>query len=327
MTIVSVNENMHPSLDRTKRWARLLVNPSSGNQGAVWQLPRIVAALEGAGMRVVLSFTTADGPPTALAAEAARARYDLVIVAGGDGTISAVAQGLLGTDVPLGIVPVGTYNNIARSLAIPADLAGALDVLLHGQPWRIDAATANGTPFLEVAGVGLDARLFPMAEQIKSGAWYQVGAALHTLHYYRPRKVRIELGDGQHVVARPLMVMVSNMPYFGMGFAVAPTARPDSGRLVLSVFEHMTKLQLLQHFAAIAYGRPVREPRISTYCGTRFRITTAARPALPVEADGRVVGRTPVLIAVVPSALTVLAPHPTPSAHGYLAAIRKQHPE
>jgi diacylglycerol kinase (ATP) len=309
ITAQPVSENGRRSDDRTKRWARLLVNPSSGAQSAVPQLPALVAALEGAGMQVALSFIAAESSPTTLAAEAARERYDLVVVAGGDGTVSAVAQGLLHTDIPLGIVPVGTYNNIARSLAIPPDLDGALDVLVHGRPWRIDSATANGTPFMEVAGVGLDARLFPVAEQIKSGAWYQVGAALRTLRYYRPRKLRIELADGQRLVTRSLMVIVSNMPYFGMGFAVAPAAQPDSGQLVLSVFEHMTKLQLLRHFAAIANGRQVQEPRISTYQGQRFRIVNVARPTMPVQADGQVVGHTPALIEVVPRALTVIAPH------------------
>jgi len=109
------------------------------------------------------------------------------------------------------------------------------------------------------------------------------------------------------------MALVSNMPYFGMRFAVAPTARPDSGLLVLTAFEHMTKLQLLRHFAAIAHGRQVQEPCISTYQGERFRITTTSRPSMPVQADGQVVGPTPVLIEVMPRALTAMAPPRTPA--------------
>jgi diacylglycerol kinase (ATP) len=297
-----------PPPNRAERWARLLVNPSSGAQSAVSQLPAIIAALEGAGLQVVLSFTEAEHSPTELAAQAARDEYDLVVAAGGDGTISAVAQGLIGTDIPLGILPVGTYNNIARSLEIPSNLDDALGVIVHGRPWRIDAATANGVPFMEVAGVGLDARLFPVAEQIKSGAWYQIPDALQTLRSYRLRKVRIEIADGARLETRPLLAMVSNMPYFGMGFAVAPTARPDSGQLVLSVFENMTKLQLLAYFAAIANGHEVEEPRIVTYQAAQFRIAAAGRPSMPVQADGRVVGRTPVTFAVLPHALTVMVP-------------------
>lgn len=301
-------DNSAPPPDRTKRWARLLVNPSSGAQSAVSQLPAIVAALEGAGLHVVLSFTTAEHSPTELATQAAQDHYDLVVAAGGDGTISAVAEGLIGTDTPLGILPVGTYNNIARSLEIPTNLDEALAVVLQGRPWRIDAATANGTPFMEVAGVGLDASLFPVAEQIKSGAWFQIADAVQTLRSYRLRKVRIELADGARLEARPLLALVSNMPYFGMGFAIAPTVRPDSGQLVLSVFENMTKLELLAYFAAITNGNQVEEPRIATYHGTQFRITAAARPAMPVQADGRVVGHTPVTFAVLPRALTVMVP-------------------
>jgi diacylglycerol kinase (ATP) len=294
--------------DRTRRWARLLVNPTSGAQGALAQLPTILNALEQVGMQAVVSFTSPERSTTDLAAQAARERYDLVVAVGGDGTVSAIAQGLLGTDTPLGIVPMGTYNNIARSLGIPAHLDDVVKVLLHGQPWRIDSATVNGAPFMEVAGVGLDASLFPVAEEIKSGAWSALPEAIQTLGAYRPRKLRIEFSDGSHVTTRPLLAMVSNMPYFGVGFAIAPTARPDSGQLVLSVFEDMTKLQLLGYFAAVANGGKVEEPRIVTYRGPSFRIATVARRAIPVQADGQVVGETPVVFAVRPHALTVIAP-------------------
>jgi len=294
--------------EQTKRRARLLVNPTSGAQGGLSQLPIIIAALEQAGIEALLSFTSPEQTPTALAALAVQEGYDLVIAAGGDGTVSAVAQGLFGTGVPLGIVPIGTYNNIARSLGIPNVLEEALAVLVQGKPWLIDSATANGVPFMEVAGVGLDARLFPVAEQIKSGKWYQAISAIRMLRYYRPRKLRIDLPDGQQIMRRPLMALVANMPYFGVGFAVAPLAHPDSGQLVLSLFEGMTKWELLRHFALIANGRTIKEPRISTYEGVRFRIAPTVRSSLPVQADGNVIGRMPVVFEVVPHALTVLVP-------------------
>jgi diacylglycerol kinase (ATP) len=305
---VSINTVEPIAQEPIKRRARLLVNPSSGAQGGLSQLPTIIAALEQAGIEALLSFTSAEQTPTALAAQAVQEQYDLVIAAGGDGTVSAVAQGLFGTNVPLGIIPIGTYNNIARSLGIPNTIDEALAVLVNGRRWRIDSATANGVPFMEVAGVGLDARLFPFAEQIKSGKWYQAIQAARMLRYYRPRKVRIDLPNGEQIMRRPLMALVANMPYFGVGFAVAPLARPDSGQLVLSLFEGMTKWELLRHFALIANGRTIKEPRISTYEGVRFRIASTVRSSLPVQADGQVIGRMPVVFEVVPHALTVLVP-------------------
>jgi diacylglycerol kinase (ATP) len=298
---------------QTQRWARLLVNPASGAQGALAQLPTIVNALEQVGMHVVISFTAADRSPTELAAQAAHDGYDLVVAVGGDGTVSAVARGLLGTTTPLGIMPVGTYNNIARSLGIPATLDEAASVLTHGQLWRIDAATANGTPFMEVAGVGLDAQLFPIAEAIKSGAWSALPEAVQTLGAYQPRELQIEFADGSKISTTPLLALVSNMPYFGVGFAIAPAARPDSGVLVLSLFENMTKLELLGYFAAIANGRQAEEPRITTYQGPSFRILTSESPAMSVQADGQVIGETPVVFAVQPHVLTVVAP-PQPAS-------------
>ncbi|GAB4113232.1 MAG: diacylglycerol kinase [Roseiflexaceae bacterium] len=294
--------------EQPKRRARLLVNPSSGPQQGLAQLPLIMARLEAANIEALLSFTTPEQPPTIQAQRALTEGFDLVIVAGGDGTVSAVAQGLLTSHMPLGILPVGTYNNIARSLGIPGDLDRALDVVVAGRPWRIDAATANGIPFMEVAGVGLDARLFPIAEQMKSGKWYQAVQALRMLRSYRARKLRIEFSDGSQVTRRPLMALISNMPYFGVGFAVAPDALPDSGKLVLSIFENMTKLELLRHFLQIANGRRIREPRITTYQDIRFRITSTVRSTTPVQADGNMIGRLPTVFAIQPQVLTVLAP-------------------
>lgn len=304
----SLLESQRPAAAPEQRWARLLVNPVSGPGGAVAELPTIIAALEGAGLRVVLSFTSSETSPTAMAAQAVHDGFDLVIVAGGDGTISAVAQGLWYTKVPLGILPLGTYNNIARSLGIPDDLNRAIETVLQGRPWRVDGALANNTAFMEVAGLGLDAALFPMAEQIKDGGWHQLVAAARMLRLYQPRRLRIELADGQRFVTRPLLTIVSNMPYFGMRFAVAPDARPDSGTLVLSVFDNFTKLQLLRHFIAVANGWRGLEPHISTYHSPRFTITTPSGTRLPVQVDGRVVERSPVRFEVVPQALSVLVP-------------------
>ena len=290
------------------RWARVLANPASGAQGAAAHLPAVINALESIGMRAVVSFTSKERSPSEQSAEAAREGYDLVVALGGDGTVGAVAQGLRGTNTPLGIVPVGTYNNTARSLGIPGRAEEAAQVLIHGRPWRIDSATANGTPFMEVAGVGLDAQLFPVAEEIKSGIWSAVPAAIQTLAEYQPQELRIDFADGTSQTLAPLLAMVSNMPYFGAGFAIAPQARPDSGQLVLSVFEGMTKLELLAYFAAIANGRQVAEPHITTYQGPAFRISPVGASAVPVQADGQVIGDTPAVFAVQPHSLTVLVP-------------------
>jgi diacylglycerol kinase (ATP) len=268
----------------------------------------IVAALEGSGLRVVASFTHAAQDPANEVAQAVRDGCSLVIAVGGDGTVNAIAKGLWHTQVPLGILPFGTYNNIARSLSISNELDAALAVLAHGRIRLIDGARANGLPFLGVAGVGLDARLFPTAEQIKSGAWYRLVAALGILRAYRRPRLWIEVAGGRPFVARPLLALISNMPYFGVGFAVAPDARPDDGTLILSLFEDFTKLQLVRHFFAIANGHRVQEPRVTTHQGTRFHIATVARAPLPVEVDGQVRSRTPVTFEVVPQALAVLVP-------------------
>lgn len=146
---------------------RLILNPSSANP---MKLPDIIAAMEVADMRADLAFTSASESPTLIAQRAVEEGYDMVVVGGGDGTVSEIAKGLIHAPIPLGILPIGTYNNIARSLNLPTALAEACFVLGHGQIKSIDVGQANDEHhFFEAAGVGLDAALFPLGEEIKGG--------------------------------------------------------------------------------------------------------------------------------------------------------------
>ncbi len=306
----TVQDETHQTTEEpteTSRWAQVIANPTSGGRGAPAAVPALLDTLAALGLQSEIAYTTADTSPQEIAARAADRGAALVVAVGGDGTISAVGAGLIGRDVPLGIVPLGTYNNIARSLGIAPRLEDALDVLRTGVPRRIDVGRANEHTFLEIAGVGLDARLFPHAEQIKRGRWRRVGALYRALERYRPNRLRIELADGTRIVSRPMIALVSNLPYFGVGFAVAPDATADSGDLVLSLFERFTRLELLRHFVMTLSGRRVIDPRIRVFRSSQIRVSGVARQ-MRFQADGTVLGRTPVLFRTDPQALTVLAP-------------------
>ena len=175
------------------RRVRLIMNPVSGDdQPNLMKLPDIIAAMEAAGIRADLAFTSPDESPTCIAQRAVAEGYDMVVVGGGDGTVAEVAKGLIQTPVPLGILPIGTYNNIARSLNLPTDIAEACQVLAQGKIQQIDVGQANQEHyFFEAAGVGLDAALFPLGEAIKGGRWGRMLQATRLAMGYQPQRLRI----------------------------------------------------------------------------------------------------------------------------------------
>lgn len=313
--------------------ARLIVNPVSGNtQPNPMKLPDIIAAMEAVDIRADLTFTKPEESPTLIAQRAVAEGYDLVVVCGGDGTVSQVAKGLLYAPIPLGIIPIGTYNNIAHSLKLPTDTAEACFALAHGQVKQIDVGVANDEYyFFEAAGVGLDAVLFPIGEEIKGGRWHRLLQAVQLIFKYQPQQLRLQfdcplLANPQQPTRRQrfwwqrslliqselhrraLLVVIANGPYYGMGFTIAPEAIVDDGLLTVSVFRNFSKWELIRHFWAISLGQYHYSPKLETYNVAEVRIT--ANAPLPVHLDGNPIGELPVKLKAIKQALKVIVPTP-----------------
>lgn len=310
---------------------RLIINPASGDsEPNPMKLPEIIAAMEAVNIRADLAFTKPNESPATIAQRAVAEGYDMVVVGGGDGTVSEVAKGLLHTPIPLGVVPIGTYNNIARSLRLPTDIFEACFVLAHGQVKSIDVGLANDQHyFFEAAGVGLDAVLFPIGEEIKGGHWSRMLQAAQLLISYKPQQMCIQLdrplADAREQPARrqwfrwqrlvslryelrlrALLVAIANSPYYGTGFTVAPDAVIDDGLLTISVFRNFSKWELIRHFQSISTGHYRYSPKIETYNAAEVRITSKAR--LPVHVDGKPIGELPVKFKVIKHSLKVIVP-------------------
>ncbi|MGB7415234.1 MAG: diacylglycerol kinase family protein, partial [Thermosynechococcaceae cyanobacterium] len=292
------------------------MNPASGDdQPNPMKLPDIIAALDAAKIRADLIFTLPKISPAEVAEQAVKEGYDLVIVGGGDGTVNQVAAGLINTSVPLGILPIGTYNNLARSLSIPVDIAAACQVIAQGQIRMIDVGQAKDHIFLEAAGVGLDALLFPVGEDIKGGRWGRIVQALQLTFSYQPRRLYLEFpatyqrvdaprgllsrrsSAPRHLAARKLrrsalLMVVANSPYYGAGLAIAPDAILDDGLLTIKVFRNFSKWELIRHFWAISKGQYRYSPKIETYLAPEVHCSSKAD--LPVHVDGYPLGTLPV---------------------------------
>ena len=300
----------------TRRPILLLVNPVSGGKpgsgpGLSDDPDRLTAdalraALERRGLRVSHREIVAGDDLAALASTAADTGHD-VVVAGGDGTVSVVATALLGhPEAALGILAMGSFNNMARGFGIPTTLDAALDVIGAGTATEVDAGWVvrddeDGRPFFEAAGVGVDAIGFLAVEIAGRRGWMRALRLL--LRGLRKRKtpMRITIDDVTYRTGSPA-VTVSNGPYHGLGFAVGIDADPTDGRLTVAVFHGMTRWEILRHFLAVARRRPRREPRVASYPARRVTIE-GVRRALPAHADGASIGLTPVSFEVRPRAL------------------------
>lgn len=243
-----------------------------------------------------------------------------------------MAAALIGKSLPLGVIPTGTYNNFARSLNLPVDAVEACAVIKEGNHRSIDVGLANKRLFFECLGTGLDAALYPLGEEIKSGRFSRWVDFFRRAFRYRPQQFSLTLdrplakaitsglpSESRHLARRlarsqeseitlpALMLTVSNGPYFGMNFAVAPDQRMDDGLLTVTVFSRYSKLQLWWHFLSIAFGRRVFDPKSITLRVAKLKISGPQE--LPVHLDGKSQkGLWPVEAVCQASALQVFRP-------------------
>ena len=227
-----------------------------------------------------LCATTSEDEARALAAAAVRDGYDLVVAAGGDGTIGLVASELLGSNTALGILPLGSVMNVARSLGLPRDAAAAAEALRSGEVRAIDVGETGGRPFFEAGSVGMNAAMFREAQRFDDGDWASILRTIWVAVRYRPARMEIRLDD-RRIRTRALMVTVANGPYTGVGLTVAPEARLDDGKFDVLVFRRFSKVQLLRHLGSIAFGRRRYAPELRTYRSARVADLERASAAGP----------------------------------------------
>ncbi|MEP7003837.1 MAG: diacylglycerol kinase family protein [Chloroflexota bacterium] len=285
--------------------ALLIVNPAAGGGTARADVDAVLGELQPAFETIDLVETGLEHPTaTDLGERAVREGYDAVLAAGGDGTVGSAARALVGTDVVLGVLPFGTYMNIARAIGIPRnDQHAAARLIADGNVRAIDVGRVGDIYFFEAAGIGLDADAFTAGRAIQRGDHGFAMAALAAAFRRRGARVHIDV-DGRLQTRRLLQAAVSNGPWYGWGFEVAPSASIDDGKLDLVVFGE-SKWRVLRELiaAGVARDRPVRGRR-----SRGARITMSSGHEVKVHADGIIVGTLPQTFSVAPKALKVYAP-------------------
>lgn len=273
------------------------------------------ATLTGAGFVDVRWLeTTAEDPGEAMTAEAIAVEVDLVVVAGGDGTVRAVASGLVGTGIPLGIVPAGTANLLARNLELPLEQRAALDVAVGGQSRSVDMVELtvdDGAPvrFAVMAGTGLDAMIMDEVDQVLkakvgSAAYFiAAGKALGQL----PIALEITIDGGRAQHREAMVCVIGNVGRLPGGMSLMPDARADDGLLhvYLACPRHVG--HWLKALARLISRRPRNDDQVDLWCGREVEVRLDSSRSCQI--DGDVIGEGTRLRAVVlPAALTVVVP-------------------
>lgn len=258
----------------------VIINPASGG------IQRERAELERA---AIVNFPHADGAftqgpnhATQLAAEAVKNGYELVIVAGGDGTINEAAKALVGTQTALAIVPKGSGNGLARELGMPLLYEEAWAALQKAKPHACDVGVANGEYFFNLAGVGIEAEIArQFAEYGKNGArgkwpYFKLGA--RAVFSYQPKTLRVQY-NGKDEILTPLTLVFANGTQYGSNFTIAPRASLTDGQLDMVEVPVLPKWKLA--LAAPTFMSKTFRP---------FDVTHVQKTAeASIEADGEIV--------------------------------------
>jgi YegS/Rv2252/BmrU family lipid kinase len=247
-----------------------------------------------------------------LAREAAEAGFDLVMAAGGDGTINEVINGLAGTATALATLPLGTMNVWARELRLPLQPRAAAAAMLSWQVRPIDLGRAGERYFLLMAGIGFDAAITAGVradEKRRLGALAYVLRGIEQTLSVRGSRTRLII-DGRMVAGRVLMVVVGNSQLYGGLVKITHRASIDDGLLDICVIRGDNGISAIRRLFAILRRRYSHDPEIEYYRGRSVQVV--ARPRLPVQVDGDAIGQTPMTFTVAPRALRALLPNDLP---------------
>jgi diacylglycerol kinase (ATP) len=286
---------------------RFLVNPSSGRGTGLASLDRLRVLASKLGAGLCVSRRVED-----LAEQARRAAADGVerlLVAGGDGTMHHALQGLAGTSCALGVIPLGSGNDLAGTLGIPPDLDAAVDRAACGEIRRIDLLRLDETFCVSYAGVGFDSEVTRYANQtrILRGPLIYFYSVIHTLITFTPPYMRVTW-DGGGFEGKVMFAVVNNLPRFGGGMRIAPDAQIDDGLLDLVIVREVPKPVLLSIFPKVYNGKHVNHPAV--------RIVRTRRAEITLDRDMTMYGGgeplremkagEPVVVEVVPGGLGVV---------------------
>lgn len=297
-----------------ERWG-LIANPASAGGKKRRIVSKVVAHLQEAGHIPEVLWTTRRGHAEELTKKAVKEGFTKIVACGGDGTIHEVVNGIMSSRpaidaVTLGIVPLGTGNDLARELRIPVSLPYSVATLLSGKAHFIDLGKIGDRYFHTVATLGFSAAVSQYAVNNKlphifTGAAVYLYSVLMTLFRYRAITVRLK-GDLDEFEGPVFLAAMGNTKSYGGGMKIAPSAVIDDGQLDLCLVRRLSRLKVIRMLPRVFSGRHIKCREVSMHCFGKMEVTT--KEPEDIWADGEFITRTPAVFRIIPHALPVLTP-------------------
>lgn len=285
----------------------VIVNPRAARGRALRSLDPALRRLRARGAEVTVGCGTDADDALRVAREMAAARPDALVALGGDGIAHIAVQALSGSGIPLGLVPVGTGNDLARALGVPrGDPQAAADVITAGRTRVIDVAAAAGERYTTVLTAGFASRVAERMYESPGGggSLAYVAAVAAELRTFQPVPFTLEL-DGERWETGAMLVAVANTGLFGGGMRVCPDADPGDGLLDVCVCGAVSRSEFVRVFPRVYQGTHTGHPRVTI---RRAATVTVAAPGGVGYADGERMSRFPLTVRCEPGALRVLVP-------------------
>lgn len=293
---------------------KIILNPYANRWGAKKKAELVKQAAQQAGLDYDLSLTTKRKDGTQLAVEAVKAGYGAVVAAGGDGTINEVINGLIHASgdeptVPLGVLPMGTGNDLNDMIGFPRELNSIMAYLAEGKTRQIDAGRMNDHYFANNCALAMEPMVTLENEKMTrlSGNIRYIAALIKSLFKLQAWDMKITWDDGEYI-GPTLLLSVCNGPRTGGQFMMAPGAKFDDGLFNFIHAPDLPMIQVLGILPRLFGGSHINHPKVNQYQTTR--LTVESNPGTPIHADGEVIAKaeTRVEYEILPGKLTLLTP-------------------
>ena len=292
---------------------QFIINPRSGGGKGERFLSRLKKKSEGLGISAEFALSSRPQEALEIALDAQERGRELIAACGGDGTIHSLLPALVHRPVILGVIPIGTANDLARNWKIPSGLTGALKVLIKGRPKAVDVIqTHSGGYIAGAAGIGFDAAVVEQAEKLRRvyrGILPFSIAFLSEFSRFSPSSVTLRTEDWEYR-GPAWQILITKIPRYAYIFRITSSVKADNGLMGICLLPETPKLRILSALPKLPFLGLRKLP--GAIFRTASQLEVEASPPLGIHGDGDLIGQTPGGFRVLPGALRVMTPGPKP---------------
>ncbi len=306
---------------KTKKEYKFIYNPHAGEKRKILPgtylvtLDDVKALLKKYQIEVDYVATKHAGHATELAKNAIKEGYHTVLIAGGDGSVSEAANGLVGSDITLGIIPMGSAMNIAKMLSVPTEMEKAVELIKIGRKRKIDAGMITKLEdeklnkpdyFFETVGIGLDALIQKEFKNFEAGKFLSIIKIIKIfINFYR-KKVTLKTDD-EEITTKATVISIANGPITGAHLLLAPDAKLNDHRLTITLYP-MSKFDLFKYFLRMKVEGKIDKRKLKVI--QTKKVTVTSKHPITLHADATVFSKTPAVIKIVPNAVNFICGFP-----------------